>query len=335
MFDYFSVNKKQATVIENEVSRLFNAVGPEGVAEKYGYVPEEEPEPVAPVDMKDVPVFTENVPSTSFIGSSVSGEIIDELFNSNRSNRFTGVRIYETANYILCLAEPSLNSVFASAFRGLIGGGSDSQDISPILSGWYLLDKRTSEKTHLNVDLKVSRNYEPLFDGDTIIYFAHNDNSIDEGDMWLFDLSTLQAPEKLFAVTYRQACISMCGNRIAFLNDGVPCIYSLDSKKIIKIPTPAAKHTTYFQAVFATKSGVYMSLNDYPQHKLYFYDYASKQVNLLFMFNDASFLQPRRMAKKLNSAKFSSTKSSEKFPSLSSFTNALTARAKGHPHIVT
>lgn len=39
-FDYFSVNKKQATVVENEVSRLFNAVGPEGVAEKYGFVPE-------------------------------------------------------------------------------------------------------------------------------------------------------------------------------------------------------------------------------------------------------------------------------------------------------
>ena len=286
VFDYFSVNKKQATVIENEVSRLFNAVGPEGVAEKYGYVPEEESEPVAPADIKDVPVFAENVPGTSFIGSSVSGEIIDELFNSNHSNRFTGVRIYETANYILCLAKPSMNSVFASAFRGLIGEGSDSQDISPILSGWYLLDKRTSEKTHLDVDLKISRDDEPLFDGDTIIYFAHNDNSIYEGDMWLFDLSTLQAPEKLFAVTYRQACVSMCGNRIAFLNDGVPCVYSLDSKKIIKIPVPAAKRTTYFQAVFATKSGVYMSLNDYPQHKLYFYDYASKQVNLLFMFND-------------------------------------------------
>lgn len=43
IFDYFSVNKKQATIVENEVSRLFNAVGPEGVAEKYGYVPDAEP----------------------------------------------------------------------------------------------------------------------------------------------------------------------------------------------------------------------------------------------------------------------------------------------------
>lgn len=37
----FSVNKKQATAIENSVSRLYNAVGAEGITEKYGYVPYE------------------------------------------------------------------------------------------------------------------------------------------------------------------------------------------------------------------------------------------------------------------------------------------------------
>lgn len=40
--DNFSVNKKQAVLIEHGVSRLYNAVGPKGVAEKYGYVPEPE-----------------------------------------------------------------------------------------------------------------------------------------------------------------------------------------------------------------------------------------------------------------------------------------------------
>ena len=40
---YFSVNRKQAGVIEDRVSRLFNTVGSEGIAEKYGYVPEEDP----------------------------------------------------------------------------------------------------------------------------------------------------------------------------------------------------------------------------------------------------------------------------------------------------
>lgn len=38
----FSVNKKQASIIENSVSRLYNAAGAEGIAEKYGYVAEEE-----------------------------------------------------------------------------------------------------------------------------------------------------------------------------------------------------------------------------------------------------------------------------------------------------
>jgi hypothetical protein len=38
----FSINKKQTTVIENSVSRLYNAVGAGGIAEKYGFVPEGE-----------------------------------------------------------------------------------------------------------------------------------------------------------------------------------------------------------------------------------------------------------------------------------------------------
>lgn len=41
---YFSVNRRQAEIIEERVSRLFNSMGPNGVAEKYGYVPTEETE---------------------------------------------------------------------------------------------------------------------------------------------------------------------------------------------------------------------------------------------------------------------------------------------------
>lgn len=43
----FSVNKKQAAVIENCVSRLYNAVGAEGVAEKFGVQAEEQSSPDA------------------------------------------------------------------------------------------------------------------------------------------------------------------------------------------------------------------------------------------------------------------------------------------------
>lgn len=40
VLDNFSVNRKQAAAIEMNVSRLYNAVGSEGIAEKYGFVSE-------------------------------------------------------------------------------------------------------------------------------------------------------------------------------------------------------------------------------------------------------------------------------------------------------
>lgn len=45
----FALNDKQKNNIEQTVSYLYNAVGPEGMAEKYGYVPEE-PEPADSAD---------------------------------------------------------------------------------------------------------------------------------------------------------------------------------------------------------------------------------------------------------------------------------------------
>lgn len=52
----FSVNKKQASAIEDSVSRLYNIVGAEGIAEKYGYVAEEEAAPASASDMPGAPV---------------------------------------------------------------------------------------------------------------------------------------------------------------------------------------------------------------------------------------------------------------------------------------
>lgn len=49
----FSVNKKQAGIIENSVSRLYNIMGAEGLAEKYGFMPEEEPESAQPSDAQE------------------------------------------------------------------------------------------------------------------------------------------------------------------------------------------------------------------------------------------------------------------------------------------
>ena len=291
VFDYFSVNKKQATVIENEVSRLFNAVGPEGVAEKYGYVPEEEPEPVAPADMKDVPVFAENVPSTSFVGTPVSGEIMDYIFSNNTVDRYTGCWAYETSNYILFHAK-TLFRIFSKGLKSLIDTANSACHIdSDLLSndnllpdGWYRFDKSTSQIKRLDVKLSFYQSDKPLIDGDKFVYFVHDDakNSIKEGDMWLFDLNTLQAPEKLFAVEFDCEGISLYGDRIVFLDDGMPYLYSLSTKKITRIMVPPTERTTYYQMVYATESGVYIGLYDYPHHKTYFYDYSTGKVNLLF-----------------------------------------------------
>lgn len=291
VFDYFSVNKKQATVIENEVSRLFNAVGPEGVAEKYGYVPEEEPEPVAPVDMKDVPVFTENVPSTSFVGTPVSGEIMDYIFSNNKVDRYTGCWAYETSNYILFHAT-TLFRIFPKGLKSLIDTANSACHIdSDLLSndnllpdGWYRFDKSTSQIKRLDVKLSFYNSDKPLIDGDKFVYFVHDDakNSINEGDMWLLDLNTLQAPEKLFAVEFDCKRISLYGDRIVFLDDGMPYLYSLSTKKITRIMVPPTERTTHYQMVYATESGVYIGLYDHPHHKMYFYDYSTGKVNLLF-----------------------------------------------------
>ena len=39
--EYFCINKKQAHQIELYVSKLYNTVGPEGLCEKYGFIPED------------------------------------------------------------------------------------------------------------------------------------------------------------------------------------------------------------------------------------------------------------------------------------------------------
>lgn len=65
----FSVNKKQAMVIENSVSRLYNAVGVEGIVEKYGYVPEE-PKTVITFEKSNIQSIERNEEDVVFEESS-------------------------------------------------------------------------------------------------------------------------------------------------------------------------------------------------------------------------------------------------------------------------
>ena len=92
VLDYFSVNKKQAAAIENEVSQLFKIVGPVGVAEKYGYVPED----------------TEDAVESNNTGTSLASqgcgnyEINDSDIKEFIGNMgFHGYQIVETENYVI------------------------------------------------------------------------------------------------------------------------------------------------------------------------------------------------------------------------------------------
>lgn len=80
----FSVNKKQAGIIENSVSRLYNAVGAEGIAEKYGFT--EEPEIIPDtkeVQMSEKAVITIDLDSEISEGEEKVFENQDIYINAN------------------------------------------------------------------------------------------------------------------------------------------------------------------------------------------------------------------------------------------------------------
>ena len=102
---YFSVNRKQAELIENRVGRLYNVVGAEGLAEKYGYVATEVPKDITEEsfiktvalnvdEIKDSVMsiigpklrFTCDLVETEnylFISTGDKGEIIDKTIGSS------------------------------------------------------------------------------------------------------------------------------------------------------------------------------------------------------------------------------------------------------------
>ena len=214
---------------------------------------------------------------------------MDYIFSNNTVDRYTGCWAYETSNYILFHAK-TLFRIFPKGLKYLIDTANSACHIdSDLLSndnllpdGWYRFDKSTSQIKRLDAKLYFYK--DPLIDGDKFVYFVHDDakNSINEGDMWLLDLNTLQAPEKLFAVEFDCEGISLYGDRIVFLDDGMPYLYSFSTKKITRIMVPPTERTTHYQMVYATESGVYIGLYDHPHHKMYFYDYSTGKVNLLF-----------------------------------------------------
>lgn len=112
----FSVNKRQALLIEERVSRLFNVVKAEGIAEKYGFVAEET-DAMDDEDTQDSSKHTGDI----YTVSPEQEKNIDIFVGAIGP---IGQNMIETTNYLL---------------------GSES-------SNWFRLDKSSGEKTIYKMD---------------------------------------------------------------------------------------------------------------------------------------------------------------------------------------
>lgn len=89
---YFSVNRKQAVLIEERVSRLFNAVGDKGIAEKYGYVPEEDALEENCVEISD---------ANDQFSLNENPDFSSALYHFMKTSRKEYAQIFETKNYLV------------------------------------------------------------------------------------------------------------------------------------------------------------------------------------------------------------------------------------------
>ena len=241
---YFSVNRKQAALIEERVSRLFNAVGNQGIAEKYGYVPEEEPGDV-------------KVSETQYEGSGSFEKLADEIarmcFGLNK-------HCIETENYIL-VGSPD---------------GDKIEKLSPadIKTPIYRINKKTGKWTRVRLTENESEtlNFESILTshslykpkdfsavvvGDTIYYPDVKGNGL-----FALNVDTWQRPKRIT----KSSChsISICGKKLAFVQQSSDqktssiCLYDFDTAKQ-SVVVSGVKNA---KAVYATPDGVFYSYDD-------------------------------------------------------------------------
>lgn len=238
---YFSVNRKQAALIEERVSRLFNAVGNQGIAEKYGYVPEEEPGDV-------------KVSETQYEGSGSFEKLADEIarmcFGLNK-------HCIETENYIL-VGSPD---------------GDKIEKLSPadIKTPIYRINKKTGKWTRVRLTENESEtlNFESILTshslykpkdfsavvvGDTIYYPDVKGNGL-----FALNVDTWQRPKRIT----KSSChsISICGKKLAYVQQSPDqqasniCLYDFDTAKQ-SVVVSGVKNA---KAVYVTPDGVFYS----------------------------------------------------------------------------
>lgn len=251
-FDYFSVNKKQATVIENEVSRLFNVVGSQGIAEKYGYVPEEE----AQVNNDDS--FSPN----NVIASSthLSDAAVEEFLNGSN---WCNTCCVETENYIIQLHPTNAPT-----------------DYSEQLNKLLRLDKRLGETKVFHFPYPYACFASQWIENAQGWQVARGDLAIFELEdhpnysFYSVDVSNLDAPPvKLLELTTSWKVIqwSTYENLLVYcLGNGEVFAYDLQKKSHISLQIPH----NHVSGCVADKDGFFYMNSNYNQNAdtLYYYD---------------------------------------------------------------
>lgn len=271
-FDYFSVNKKQATVIENEVSRLFNAVGAQGMAEKYGYVPETGP--AITVQEEQTSCGINNLLKLSNIDIENNSEITED-FADDIVKLFPRNEYFETENYLIT-------------------------DCS--MGYFYRIDKRTHEIVKVT-ERKGEKGFPRL---DTFLsYHADDGGSFavyrdtlyyigsypDGNGIYKFDFDTLEITQKIISGYCNQ--ISISGDSLVFFQNsyrGCLCSYNIVNKKItILVENITCRDSC---AVLAVPNGVFFCYDvpcvynpPYYCTAVSFYDYSQQKEILLFKAN--------------------------------------------------
>lgn len=248
----FSLNKKQALLIENRVSRLFNAVGAAGIAEKYGYVAEEEIEILEEGD-----IIQKEKDSPSCHRADIYFETAEDLANEV-TKLFPKQKCIETAHYILT--------------------GMD-------MGQFYRIDKQTGEI--INIQQESGKSF-PRFDEilsyhiekagnfcikEDCIYFLHD-------GLWMFDVKQLTYPIKLYDGAFKR--MSLSGNNIALTgSESGLFLYNIGSAKIIVLLGDISYTLYHGGAVYAVSEGVFFSqegINESgnAEDVISFYDYNSQ-----------------------------------------------------------
>lgn len=178
VLDYFGVNKKQAAAIENEVSQLFKIVGPAGIAEKYGYVPEDTGDAVES-NNTGISLASQGCGNYEIDDSDVR-EFIGNL------QLFHGSKIVETENYVL-LSEPSCRKKTLRCFDKR----TKVMDEYPASYSYII-------SSFFDFSGGGTRFHFKIF-GDKIMWHEYDGNNLEE-NLYLLDVSTLpQPPVQIFS----------------------------------------------------------------------------------------------------------------------------------------